>query len=105
MGYTVRAWRFSSPLSLSQMLARINESSPDQWMEGDSDTKDYIGGALTEHTVGRIYDARGHYVAHAKHYARRITLPWRVAAGERQMLQRVLPLIGARDVEPSDAFE
>jgi hypothetical protein len=105
MGYTVRAWRFTSPLSLGAMLARINESAREQWAEGDSDSKDYIGGALTTHTVGRIYDARSHYVAHARHYAKGLALPWQIGAGEREMLERVLPLVQPQGVAPCEPFE
>ena len=105
MGFTVMGWRFDSDLSLGAMLAKINASWPSKWAEGDSDTKEYIGGALTKPAVGRIYKVKSHYIANMKHWAKGDADPMELLDAQQVVVAKLLPLLGAKNVNACEPFE
>lgn len=105
MAFTTMGWRFESDLSLEAMLARINASWPSKWAEGDSDTKEYIGGALTKPAVGRIYKVKSYYIANMKHWAKSDPDPIELLDAQQVMVGTLLPLVGAKNVNACEPFE
>lgn len=111
MGMTVMAWSFKSDLSLMEMKKKLNAVWWDPWEEGDSAYNDYLAGQLTKEGVARIYKAKDkvkdHYVVNLRFFSKSPEPDAKAELLDAQMalISKALPIIGARDVTPSEAFE
>ncbi len=103
------AWSFQSHLTWKEMQDRLNAASDQPWTEGDSEYHgDYLAKRLAEHTVARIYAVKEGFVVNLRH---RTVGDDEAAAGERMgsaksvLLERVLPLLLARDVAETEPLD
>ncbi len=109
MGSGRRAWGFNSDLTLNEMKEPLGPFSLKPWGDRESDWKpDSIWGELSNETSLRIFhigeDGVG-FVVHLYFYSEDPMSREHAMDAQRDLLERVLPAIGARDVHPTSLLD
>jgi hypothetical protein len=100
------AYAFTSGYSLDEMKVLLDAASPAPWMIGSSHYHgDYLGGRLTPEAIARIYRIGDGYVASLRFSSTRGDAVAHFDAAKEQLLSRVLPLVGARDVRATEPID
>ncbi len=106
------AYAFRTDLTLPQIYARLQQVGPWEWYERDNDRWDnYLSASPTEEPVDvgvKIFvEDRGLYVADILFRYREEDAEARAEydAVRKTLLERLLPALGARDVQPADPRE
>jgi hypothetical protein len=103
------AYKFESALGLEEMLARLNEAGPWPWYDRDSDSLGYYisGAALRAPHRGivKIVVEYDQFVVNALLESSEPDAKAVIENAERELMDRVLPSIGARKLVGTDTFD
>ncbi len=106
---STQGWAFQSSLSLEQMKGRLDATFETPWSLGDSHyLGDYLGGRLDENVVVRIYMVESGFVANLRYRSLDddvIDANKQISNGERLLINRVLPMILAQNITPTEPLE
>ncbi|WP_437599754.1 hypothetical protein [Sorangium sp. So ce590] len=103
---TTLAWSFKSDLSQDEMRRRLDERWPSAWAISDSDRHgDYLAGKLTPEAAARIYEDGPRFVVHLRFYSAGGDVRMQLLEAQQRLIVEVLPLVGARDVEPTEPLD
>ena len=103
---TTIGYAFKSPMSLSDMEQALKTGWPRPFEIGDSDRYgDYLGGRVSDEAVAKIYDVRGSYVVNLAFASTHGDVPTQLAAAKHALLNKVLPLLSARDVVEAEPLD
>ena len=96
----VVAHAFNCDLELPRILAELRARTSYEWIERDSFFwGDYISAGVSDGVIAKIFEEDPGYLIEVKFTDDRLRGDWERAAGE--VMDQLLPLIGARDVRPA----
>jgi hypothetical protein len=105
----IYAYAFKSDLSLPEVLARLNELGPWQWVERDSDRwGEYIAANAVDAPhkgVAKILIDAGRYVINVALRSDAADPESAFADVRRVVLEKLLPAVGATDVAVTDGYD
>jgi len=103
------AFTFESDISLSDMLVRLNNNGPWRWIERDSEHwGDYISTRALkdpDYAMVKLFVEPSHFAVNVKFESSRPDAQTSVDGLRQTLLTKVLPLIGARNVQPTDTYD
>ncbi|XXX77005.1 hypothetical protein WMF30_56090 [Sorangium sp. So ce134] len=103
---TTLAWSFKSELSQGEMLRRLEERWPSAWAISDSHhLGDYVAGKLTPEAAARIYEDGPRFVVHLRFSSAGGDVKLQLLEAQQRLIVEVLPLVGARDVAPTEPLD
>lgn len=98
----VVAHAFNSDLELAGILDELRARTTHEWIERDSFFwGDYISAGVSPGVIAKIFVEDPGYLIEVKFIDDRLRSDWERAA--RDVMDQVLPLIGARDVRPASS--
>lgn len=96
----VVAYAFNCDLELPQILRELRARTEFEWIERDSHYwGDYISAGVSEGVIAKVFIEDPGYLFEIKFDDDTLQWDWDDAADE--VINQVLPLIGARDVRPA----
>lgn len=105
----VFACSFESAVTFDAMRARLEEAGPWRWtVRSNDDRGDYlIARALTDpdHGYVKIFDDAGRFIANVNLESKAVDAVARFEAVRTTLFERVLPALGAQDIQPTRDIE
>ena len=103
---TLAAYSFSTPLELNKIFTRLNERGPWRWMERDSE---YYGDYLScltcpEGAKIKIFEEGEQYVLNIRYKRDAPEAPAEWEELQRDIFERILPAVEARDLKPTEGY-
>ncbi|WP_437306747.1 hypothetical protein [Sorangium sp. So ce388] len=103
---TTLAWSFKSELSQDEMLRRLEARWPSVWAISDDHRHgDYVAGKLTPEAAARIYEDGPRFVVHLRFSSAGGDVKLQLLQAQQRLVVEVLPLVGARDVAPTEPLD
>ena len=98
----VVAHAFNCDLELPEILAELRARTSFEWIERDSFFwGDYISAGVSPGVIAKVFEEDPGYLFEVKFSDDRLRADWERATHE--VMDQVLPLIGARDVRPASS--
>lgn len=103
------AYTFESDVSLSDMLVRLNNHGPWRWIERDSEHwGDYISTRALkdpDYAMLKIFVEPRHFAVNVKFESSRPDAQASLDELRQTLLTNALPMVGARNVQPTDTYD